>query len=122
MYFREYAENLIRREVPAHVLCRICWIGNTSETEEGEITTEDGPMQQLQDLYQKWLTKKMESPENQKENEFLKPLVDLLHDLDTIYPQGRLYDCASGDADTESSIVLGKSTIGEIKEEDNGDE
>ena len=122
IYFREYAENLIRREVPAHVLCRICWISNSSETEEGEVTTEDGPMQQIQDLYQKWLTKKMESPENQKENEFLKPLVDLLHDLDTIYPQGKLYDCASGDADTESSIVLGKSTIGEIKEEDNGDE
>ena len=122
MYFREYAEKLIRREVPAHILCRICWIGNTIETEDGEVSTEDGPMQQLQDLYKKWLTKKMESPENQHENEFLKPLVDLLHDLDTIYPQGKLYDCESGDAATESSIVLGKSTIGELKQEDNGDE
>lgn len=122
MYFREYAEKLIRREVPAHILCRICWIGNTIEKEDGELSTEDGPMQQLQDLYKKWLTKKMESPENQQENEFLKPLVDLLYDLDTIYPQGKLYDCESGDAATESSIVLGKSTIGELKQEDNGDE
>jgi hypothetical protein len=122
MYFREYAERLIRREVPAHVLCRICWIGNTIETEDGEVSTEDGPMQRLQDLYKKWLTKKMERPENQHENEFLKPLVDLLHNLETIYPQGKLYDCDSGDAATESSIVLGKSTIGELKQEDNGDE
>ena len=122
MYFREYAEKLIRREVPAHILCRICWIGNTMETEDGEESTETGPMQQLQDLYKKWLNKKMESPENQKENEFLKPLVDLLHDLETIYPQGKLYDCESGDADIESSIVLGKSTIGELKQEENGDE
>ena len=122
MYFREYAEKQIRREVPAHVLCRICWIGNTIETEEGGESTEDGPMQQLQDLYKKWLTKKIQSPENQQDNEFLKPLVDLLHDLETIYPQGKLYDCESGDAETESSIVLGKSTIGELKQEDNGDE
>lgn len=122
MHFREYAENLIQREVPAHVLCRICWIGNTVETEDGELSTEDGPMQKLQDLYKKWLTKKMQSPGNQHDNEFLKPLVDLLHDLETIYPQGKLYDCESGDADTESSIVLGKSTIGELKQEDNGDE
>lgn len=122
MYFREYAEKLIRREVPAHILCRICWIGNTVETEDGELSTEDGPMQKLQDLYKKWLTKKMQSPGNQQNNEFLKPLVDLLHDLETIYPQGKLYDCESGDADTESSIVLGKSTIGELKQEDNGDE
>lgn len=119
MYFREYAENLIRREVPAHVLCRICWIGFT---EEGEESTENGPMQKLQDLYKKWLTKKMETPDHQKDNEFLKLLVDLIHDLDTIYPEGKLYDCESGDAETESSILLGKSTIGELKQEDNGDE
>jgi uncharacterized protein YegP (UPF0339 family) len=122
LYFREYAEKLIRREIPAHVLCRICWIGNTIETEDGETSTEDGPMQKLQDLYKKWLTKKMQSPENQQDNEFLKPLIDLINNLDTIYPQGKLYDCDSGDAATESSIVLGKSTIGVIKQEDNGDE
>ncbi|CAN5447322.1 hypothetical protein BH23BAC3_BH23BAC3_07710 [soil metagenome] len=123
LYFREYAENLIRREVPAHIICRICWIGNTIELEDGEINTENGPMQQLQDLYKKWLTKKRQSPENQKENEFLKPLVDMLHDLVTIYPAGRLYDCKTGDdEESESPIVLGKSTIGELKNKKNGDE
>lgn len=123
LYFREYAERVIRREVPAHILCRICWIGNTKETEEGDITTDDDPMQELQELYKNWLSEKMESPDNQKENEFLKPLIDLLHDLVTVYPAGRLYDCGTGDTDEfESPIILGKSTIGELKKEDNGDE
>jgi len=123
LHFREYAENIIRREVPAHILCRICWIGNAIENEDGEWSTDDGPMQQLQELYQKWIAKKMESPTNQKENEFLKPLADMLHDLETVYPEGKLFDCkTAGSKDTDSSIVLGKSTIGELKNKKNGDE
>lgn len=123
LHFREYAETVIRREVPAHILCRICWIGNAVEKENGEWSTEDGPMQQLQELHQMWITKKMENPANQKENEFLKPLVDMLHDLETVYPEGKLFDCkTAGSEDRDSSIVLGKSTIGELKNKKNGDE
>lgn len=123
LYFREYAEKVIRREVPAHILCRICWIGNTIENEEGERRDEDGPMQQLQALYKKWLTKKLQNPENQKENEFLKPLADLLHDLETVYPEGKLFDCDTEEREkSDPSIVLGKSTIGELKNKKNGNE
>src|SRR6056297_1125003 len=123
LYFREYAEAVIRREVPAHILCRICWIGNAVESDEGEWSTEDGPMQRLQDLYRKWITKKLESPADQKENEFLKPLIDMLHDLETVYPEGKLFDCkTAGSEDRDSSIILGKSTIGELKNKKNGDE
>lgn len=123
LYFREYAESVIRKEAPAHILCRICWIGNAVESEEGEWSTEDGPMQQFQEIYRKWITKKMDSPANQKENEFLKPLADMLHDLETVYPEGKLFDCnTAGSEDTDSSIVLGKSTIGELKNKKNGDE
>ncbi len=123
IYFREFAENLIRREVPAHILCRICWIGNTAETDEGEESTEEGPMAQLQTVYRQWLTEKMNSPENQKNNEYLKPLVDQLHDLETVYPAGKLHDCdEAGEEEPEPSIILGKSTIGELKQEENGDE
>jgi len=121
LYFREYAEKVIRREVPAHILCRICWIGNTSEDEEGEISTTGGQMSQLGELYKKWLTKKMQNPDNQTDNEFLKPLADLLHDLVTVYPEGRLHDCDANGGDSETSIILGKSTIGELKQENNGD-
>lgn len=121
LHFREFAENLIRSEVPAHILTRVCWIGNSTDSESGDEEEESGQMTQLEDLYKKWLTKKMEHPEDQKENEFLKPLVDLLHDLETVYPEGRLHDCEST-GESKSSIVLGKSTIGELKEQENGNE
>lgn len=123
LYFREYAERVIRREVPAHILCRICWIGNTTENEEGEISTTGGQMSELEELYKKWITKKMQNPDDQSDNEFLKPLVDFLHDLETVYPAGRLHDCdAAGEEESEASIILGKSTIGELNQENNGNE
>lgn len=116
LHFREFAEELIRKEVPAHILTRICWIGNDVVEDSSD---EKGQMSQLEDLYKKWLTQKMQHPENQKDNGFLKPLVDLLHHLETVYPDGKLYDCGQT-GDSESSIVLGKSTIGELKKQDNG--
>jgi len=116
LHFREFAEELIRKEVPAHILTRICWIGNDVIEHSGD---EKGQMSQLEDLYKKWLTNKMQHPENQKNNEFLKPLVDLLHHLETVYPEGKLFDCGQT-GDSKSSIVLGKSTIGELKKQDNG--
>ncbi len=123
LYFRQYAERVIRKEVPAHILCRICWIGNTTEDEHGEITTDGGQMAQLETLYKKWLTKKMKTPDDQSDNEHLKPLVDLLHDLETVYPAGRLHDCdAAGQQKSKTSIILGKSTIGELKSENHGNE
>ncbi|MBD4381079.1 hypothetical protein GUH10_04175 [Xanthomonas citri pv. citri] len=64
----------------------------------------------------------MQSPEDQKDNEFLKPLVDLLHELETVYPAGTLHDCSTS-GDSSTSIILGRSTIGELKkQEENGDE
>jgi len=111
MYFRQFAENAIRAEVPAHILTRICWIGSLPEDlDDGE----ENQMGQLEVLYQKWLLKKMESPNNQKNNEHLKPLVDLIHELDTIYPQGTLHDC-NEEGEGESSIILNRSSLGELK-------
>jgi len=53
----------------------------------------------------------------------LKPLVDMLHDLETVYPEGKLFDCKTADSDDSvSSIVLGRTTIGELKNKKNGDE
>ena len=112
-YYREFAENLIRKEVPAHILTRICWIGmdqNKSESEKPK-----PQMVQLQELYKNWLSLKMQGKEDQ--SRYLKPLVDALHDLETIYPEGTLHDCTDQD-EQSSSVVLGKSIIGDIKEKD----
>jgi len=40
-----------------------------------------------------------------------------------VYPEGKLFDCkTAGSEDRDSSIILGKSTIGELKNKKNGDE
>ena len=121
MYYRTFAENLIRSEIPAHILARICWIGHDKRLSSSERDPKKPQMVQLQEVYKQWLTHKMEHPDQQKENEYLKPLADTLHNLETIYPGGRLHDC--DDSDKQSAlIVLGRSTIGEINEEKKNNE
>jgi len=115
IYFREFAERVIREEVPAHILTRICWIGYPA-SEEGE---EPSQMEDLEQLYQEWLQKKMSSPDDQTDNDKLKPLVDLLHELDTIYPTGTLHDCKD-DANDTSPIILNQSSLGDINIEQDG--
>jgi hypothetical protein len=116
MYFREFAENLIRKEVPAHILVRVCWVAYKAKDENGKPA-----MLNLQNHYRKWLMHKMSHPDKQKENKHLKPLIDSLHHLETIYPQGVLHDCEDKD-EQHSSIILGKSKIGVIKEKKQNDE
>ncbi|MEX0290390.1 MAG: hypothetical protein AB3N14_14890 [Flavobacteriaceae bacterium] len=120
LHFREFAEDVIRNEVPAHILTRICWIGSEVNDDDDD-DAKPNQMQELEKLYKDWLQKKMTSPENQKNNEHLKPLVDLLHRLDTIYPQGTLHDC-NEDGEAETSIILNRSALGELKNKDNGSE
>ncbi|MEM9544979.1 MAG: hypothetical protein AAGA77_03355 [Bacteroidota bacterium] len=115
IYFREFAERVIREEVPAHILTRICWIGYPA-SEEGEQPTQ---MENLEKIYHEWLELKMSTPKDQTENDKLKPLVDLLHELDTIYPTGTLHDC-KGDASGTSPIILNQSSLGDINIEQNG--
>ena len=118
LQFREFAEKVIRGEVPAHILTRICWIGDAVEKDEEE---EPSQIKQLEALYKAWLTKKMASPDDQTANEHLEPLVDLLHQLDTIYPHGTLHDC-NEDGDGQTSIILNRTSLGELKTKQNGSE
>lgn len=122
LHFREFTEDAIRAEVPAHILTRICWIGSPlKEVETEDEDVKPSQMKQLEELYRNWLQKKMESPNDQTENEFLKPLVDLLHRLDTIYPEGTLHDC-NEDGEAGTSIILNRSSLGELKKKENGSE
>lgn len=117
LHFREFAEKVIRMEVPAHILTRICWIGSP-QAAESEVPSQ---MKQLEKLYHDWLEHKMEFPEDQGENAHLEKLAKLLHNLDTIYPQGRLHDC-NEDGEGETSIILNKTSLGELKTKQNGSE
>ena len=120
--FREFAEDAIRAEVPAHIMTRICWLAPPAvEPETEDEDPEPSQMELLETVYKNWLQKKMASPEDQTDNEFLKPLVDLLHQLNTIYPEGTLHDC-NEDGEGATSIVLNRSSLGELKKKENGSE
>lgn len=119
LHFREFAEQIIRSEVPAHILTRICWIGSLPEKDAED--PQPSQMEQLEKLYRQWLEHRMQSPANQKDNSFLEPLLNLLHQLDTIYPHGTLHDC-NEDGKAETSIILNRSSLGELKKKENGNE
>ncbi len=109
MDFRKFMEELIRKELPAHVLARICWIGERDKL----IPDEENEMIQFEKAYQEFLLAKTNSGQEQDETK-LKNLIAILTELNTIYPTGRLIDC-DDDADfLGGKIVLGRTNIGNL--------
>nr|WP_319509682.1 hypothetical protein [uncultured Draconibacterium sp.] len=109
MDFRKFMEELIRKELPAHVLARICWIGERDKL----VPDEENEMIQFEKAYQEFLLAKTNSGQEQDETK-LKNLIAILTELNTIYPTGRLIDC-DDDADLlGGKIVLGRTNIGNL--------
>jgi hypothetical protein len=98
MDFRKHVEKLIRMELPAHVLPRICWIGAEQ-------------MSELEKRYKNWLEYQQEHcTQPTLGQSSLNELIDYLDELYTIYPPGTLHDCEEGD--DENPVILGKTAIG----------
>lgn len=111
--FRNYLEMLIQAELPSHVVPRICWIGQreTYQLEEGEINQ----LMTLEAAYKKYLEelkawKITETPIG--EQTFLD-LKEILFNLFTLHPVGRLHDC-DGEEDLEGKIILGRTNLGSL--------
>jgi hypothetical protein len=104
--FRRYMETIIRQELPAHVLARICWIG-------------EDQMAIFEARYKAWLEYqqgRLDGASADNANTTLNELIDILNQLYTIYPKGTLHDCEDG-ADT-NPIILGRTQIGTLPETD----
>ncbi len=100
--FRKYMERLIRMELPAHIMARICWIS-------------EGQMGSLEKRYRKWLEYNQNHYNKPRlNNKSLNELLEILSDLHTIYPPGTLHDCEEGD--DENPIVLGRTHLGNQSE------
>ncbi|MFK8005452.1 MAG: hypothetical protein AB8H03_03740 [Saprospiraceae bacterium] len=100
--FRKYMEKLIRMELPAHVLARICWVG-------------EGQMGSVEKHYRKWLEYNQNHYNKPRlKNKSLNELLEVLSQLYTVYPPGTLHDCEEGD--DENPIVLGRTHIGNQEE------
>lgn len=105
--FRRYAETVIRQEIPAHVLAKICWVGDRmSETE-----TAQDDLSKFEVAFKKYLSDKAKN--NTAElGSSIHELVLALTYLNNIYRPGRLLDCAAEeDDDTDGKIIIGQSNL-----------
>ncbi|KJF43758.1 hypothetical protein [Draconibacterium sediminis] len=109
MDFRNFMEDLIRRELPAHVLARVCWIGEP----KGWVDDDKNDMVQFEKAYKDFLLSKTKSGQKQVEPK-LKKLIDALEQLNSIYPEGRLIDCDDEEDSLKGRIILGRTNIGNL--------
>ena len=99
-------ENLIRRELPAHILPRICWVGHmggslaTIQEKETPLEREDSSsieydildpedqydMKMIQDSWKAFLASKNEKAMTMASIYATKKLLCSINDLNTIYP------------------------------------
>jgi hypothetical protein len=109
MDFRNFMEDLIRKELPAHVLARICWIGDRGN----KVPDDQNEMILFENAYHEFLLEKTNSGQEQHE-ETLTKLIKISSELNTIYPTGRLIDCQDEEDLLDGKIVLGRTNIGNL--------
>jgi len=107
--FRKFMEDLIQKELPSHIMAKICWIGwhQSYEMDPGE----ENEMVVLEEAYKAWLLSNTNN--GQKQNlAKLKELNRIMSTLHTIYPQGRLHNCDR--EEEQQNIILGRTNLGKI--------
>ncbi len=87
--FRAFAEQTIHSELPAHLLAKICWVGNYQEVDQ---------------TYCNWLNAS-EHNRSALLNDFLK----IFMNLKSIYPPSALYDCTEDYGETP--ILLNQTQL-----------
>jgi len=107
MAFRQYFENKIREEAPAHVMLKICWLSN-------------GLMRDFETRYKRWVEALAaysfdKTPTN--EAEFLdanNKMIDILGKLHSEYDQASLHNCDES-KEGSNTVVLNKTVLGTFK-------
>lgn len=94
--FRRFAEATIRKEVPAHLALKICWVS-------------DEQLLRFEKLYCDWLSElAKEEPVMLTLHDKLTLLLAEFEALKSVYPEARLHDCIDGD---DSNRVFLDNTI-----------
>lgn len=105
--FRRYAETVIRQEIPAHVLAKICWVGDRFT----ETQTAKSDLSEFEVAFKQYLSDKSKN-NTVNLGESIHKLLIALTNLNNIYRPGRLLDCAKDDNDSlDGKIILGQSNI-----------
>ncbi|UKB82415.1 hypothetical protein LF887_15530 [Chryseobacterium sp. MEBOG06] len=105
--FRRYAETVIRQEIPAHVLAKICWVGDRLSEKQ----TAQNDLAEFEVAFKKYLSDKSKNNIVNLGNSIMDLLTALTH-LNNIYRPGRLLDCEMNDNDSlDGKIILGQSNL-----------
>ncbi|QGY47048.1 hypothetical protein GM418_26310 [Maribellus comscasis] len=107
--FRKFLEDLIRKELPAHILARVCWVGHR----KGQVPDDENDLVQFEEIYKDFLHSKTDSVQEQDETK-LKALNKILSELNSIYPSGELIDCDDEDEELDGKIILGRTNLGNL--------
>lgn len=125
--FRAFAEDLIRNEVPAHIMAKICWISKksmsefqihykkwlslkaTQYTQTFGINSTDATTSS--DIAEGELTDSVLEVDLQKQSIVLAEFINALFNTKNVYYKERLHDCEGED---NSLFVLGRSALGSI--------
>jgi hypothetical protein len=95
--FRRFVEEIVRRELPAHLEAKICFVSREA-------------LADFEQKYRAWLDS---LASGKPKATVLQALLDCLNELHTIYPAGTLHDCRE-DGDEASAIVLNQSRLGTL--------
>lgn len=109
IHFRNFMEELIREELPSHILAKICWIGSR----KGEAPNQDNQLLQFESFYKTYLIAKSPLDSFHPQDE-LKVLIESLTHLHTIFPTGKLHNCEEEEEDQDNDIVLGRTKLGTL--------
>ena len=104
MDFRNFVEQTIRKETPAHIYMKICWVDQEQ-------------MKTFQEAYQAWLQEMENCPADQTElTKKQNDLISALRELRNVYPVSTLYDCQETGT---SPVMLGQSILGTFTPKEN---
>ncbi|NQD38309.1 diguanylate cyclase [Permianibacter sp. IMCC34836] len=98
MDFRRFAEEVIRQEMPAHVLAKICWVSRDD-------------MAAFETRYKAWLEWQAGVGTGDRQV-VLQDFIAELYQLKNVYPSTRLHEC--GDGDEQIKFILGRTALGTI--------
>ena len=104
--YRKYAEQLIREELPAHILAKICWVGSR----QNDVATAQSDLKSFETAFQKFLTDKTKE-DTASLVASTKSLILAMNNLNNIYRPGRLLDCTSENTNLDGRIILGQSNL-----------
>lgn len=108
MSFRNYVESLFRKEAPAHVFLKICWVDKDE-------------MKKFETALTEWMKAKadytaaMPAPsvnEQKKYSAALEKLIITMQDLRTDFPEATLHDCSDKDEANDNRVFLGNTALG----------